>query len=294
MIDGLLYKSIFKGLVSFIPGYKIFSSKKKTKHSSSNSEFCYNFWLGLLIYLDENKINCDFSDIIEIGSGNSIGIGYCALLTKTKKYTSYDIKKFDDKIFNIDLFEEILLLFSQKKDIFIDEKLINIRIKSNKFPEHLIDYNFLTEKNVSFLRKQILSKEIGKSISLKNNIDQDQSIKYTFAFSRAVMEHVKNPDLLYYKVNEILYSQSVFINDIEFHSHGITKEIDGHLRINKFLWWLIYGKRDYFLNRVIYNEHKCLLEKNNFIFINAIENFQYNDKRKESVLYGALVISKKN
>lgn len=295
MIDTLIIKSFIKGLISFIPGVSDLIRKKiNTKHSSSNAEFCYNFWFGLLIYLDENNINCDLSNIVELGNGNSIGIGYCALLTRADKYTAIDIYDYRETIFNVELFDEILKLIKEKRDIFIDEKLVNIRIKSKKFPEHLINYNLLDEIRINELREQIINKEEGRSITFIFNEKILPLKRFTFAFSRAVMEHVNDPNAVYNNINKILINKSLFINDIEFHSHGISSSIDGHLKINNFIWKIIFGKRDFFLNRYKIIDHQAFLKANNFKTIKINENSKFCQINSRFVLYGCLIVSEKN
>ncbi len=78
------------------------------------------------------------------------------------------------------------------------------------------------------LRNKLVDSDL---IFLVNNWEIQNPLNITFAFSRAVMEHVNNPHIIYRSLNNHLSNGSIMLHDIEFHSHGVTKTLNGHLQI---------------------------------------------------------------
>jgi hypothetical protein len=132
-----------------------------------------------------------------------------------------------------------------------------------------------------------------KRISIVKNWESQPTLSLDFIFSRAVMEHVADPATVYSAAASHLGMDSFMFHDIEFHSHGITKTIDGHYQIHPFLWKIIVGKRPFFLNRWKLNDHVLEISQNSFEIIDTKMNYFDDSIVHGEVLNGALVLAKK-
>ena len=292
MPDFKLITSVIKGAVTFIPGANYFlnKKKKKTRHSGSDSVFSYSLWLSNLVYLTEHKIQPDYSRLVEIGNGGSLGIAFCALMTGTKKYFSFEYKENIAFQEQIELLEQIALLFDKSEPIHFYEK-INIRISDNSFPADRVLPQMQRTQLLKQLKQDLQNKLVGSDlIVLVNNWEIQKPLNITFAFSRAVMEHVSDPNYIYQSIYSHMATGAVMLHDIEFHSHGITKTITGHTQVAPWLWHIIVGRRPFYLNRLKMSDHtRCMVE--NGFSINISKELYVAENEKFSI--GGVVVAEK-
>jgi len=293
-MDYKLLKSIIKGSFTFIPGvnYLLEKKKRKSMHSGSNAEFVYSLWLSVLVYLSENKIKTSLSKIGEVGNGGSLGIAFCALLTGSKEYYDFEYKGNINIPRQIELLDQILILFNEKTPIKSYDH-INIKVLDQSFPNDLI---FSYEKQIEIAEK--LKKDLhnnlndSKLIHLVKHWERASSLSLNFVFSRAVMEHVLKPLDVYKAINKHLLPNSYMLHDIEFHSHGLTQQIDGHMRISNFWWYIIFGKRSFYNNRWRMEQHLLTIKKTGFLIKKFQEIFRTDQYSKKQISYGGVIVSK--
>lgn len=274
------FKSIGKGLITYFPGaYQIIRKiKPKGGHSSSNAKFCYSFWLRILVTINELDLNNSKKCIAEIGPANSFGIGICALLCGAEKYIALDIDDSYDSTLTTGIFEELLKLLISREPIPDDIVFpnINLRISNYDFPKDILNDELL-DKSLSKDRINQILMEI-QNVRGKNNVFisyytpwqsntnllQIKRQNIDLIFSRAVLEHVKFPIILYKDINTILRKSMLMFHDIEYHSHGLSKYWNGHRHFSKLTWKIVNGNRPYFLNKVTHSEHEDLITGNRF------------------------------
>jgi hypothetical protein len=292
MVNKSLIKHVLKGLLTYIPfvNHYIENKKSHSNHSSSKAEFCYSLWLGLLVYMDNSEEKISLNNVGEIGTGNSLGIAICALLTSTEKYYCLEQHLTLNKEATLKMLDEIVLLIQDKTPINLSPNKVNLKIKNYAFPEHLIQKSKFNDQTIEQLRKEILEGNFkyGK-INIINNWEKQPSSKLDFIISRAVMEHVKNPLFIYTKIHHWLKDGGYSFHDIELHSHGITNDTNGHLKINKYTWFFIFGNRPYFLNRWTFEMHVQAISTTGFEVKDAQINYTLN---KKEVFGGILLLGK--
>lgn len=296
MADKKLIKAIFKGALTFIPGvnFVLEKKKKKSRHSGSDALFSYSLWLSNLVYLAENKIQPNNSRLAEIGNGGSLGIAFCAILTGTNKYFSFEYKHNIDYKEQIQLLERISVLFDKAEPIHHFNN-ISITISDSSFPQHLVLPKLEREVLLEQLKGDLQNELVGSDlIILVNNWETQNPLNITFAFSRAVMEHVNDPDYIYQKIFSHMSAHAMMLHDIEFHSHGITDKINGHYKIPNFLWSIIFGKRPFFLNRLNASDHSKCIKEIGFKVILEQEKIIEDPSRLEKVINSGVIISEKS
>jgi hypothetical protein len=296
MADIKLIKAIVKGLSTFIPGVSYFLDKMKSnsKNSGTKAEFCYTLWLSILVLFKENGLHPNLAKISEIGSGGSLGVGLCALLSGSEKYYAMETDQEFNKCQNLKLLDEIVLLFKNKTRISEKYNQLNIKVNNLEYPEDIIKPAYLQENNIEEIRNDILNGfRNSKRIFIIPNWEKQATLKVDLIFSRAVMEHVLSPGNVYSKIASLLKKGSYMFHDIEFHSHGITEDVVGHYLIPDYLWKIIFGRREYFLNRWHAKDHFISILSNSFEIIKTQEKYMNMPKRDEDMLVGAIVLAKK-
>lgn len=293
MVDRVTVYAGIKGFLTFFPGMQGILSRLKVKsqHSGQNAEFCFELWNRSMSLIASNNIPIRYDTFAELGAGGSLGIAFCAILSGFNKCLLLDKDSEYDHSENKKILEKIISLF-------LNEKYQN-KISSKKktsLPEYHDSKSNLNNELIR-ARAHKLRQELDKGIV--NNYfqfyydwEQLDSLKIDFLFSRAVMEHVSNPNEIYHSLYNILSTNSYMLHDIELHSHGLTKEIDGHYKINENLWRLIHGKRAYFLNRYKSNDHTKAILDVGFRIITSDINYieEESDKYKE---YGMYILAQK-
>lgn len=295
MGDKKLIKAIFKGALTFIPGvnFVLEKKKKKSRHSGSGALFSYSLWLSNLVYLAENKIQPNYSRLAEIGNGGSLGIAFCAILTGTNKYFSFEYKHNIDYKEQIQLLERISVLFDKAEPIHHFNN-ISITVSDSTFPQHLVLPKLQREVLLKQIKEDLQNELVGSDlIILVNNWETQNPLNITFAFSRAVMEHVNDPNYIYQKMFFHMCANAIMLHDIEFHSHGITNKINGHYKIPNLLWRIIFGKRPFFLNRLKASDHIKCIRENGFKVILEQKKIIDHPSHLEKVINAGVIIAER-
>ena len=293
MIDFKIIKSLIKGILTFIPGFSpiLRLRKIKSEHSCSDAFFCYNLWLRIMVNLHEKGFGEHLSRVGEIGNGRSFGVGLCALLSGSKEYFAFEIDNTFDPELNIKLLDELLVLFRMRTPIS-EQPRINIGVNSLEYPDQIIKPKYLDSYFVEEIRKDILHRP-GEILHLVSDWQNHSSLGLDLIFSRAVMEHVADPSAVYQSAVFHLVEEGIMIHDIELHSHGVTTIPDRHYDIPDCFWRIIFGKREYFLNRWNLSDHIEKISRLNCQVL-ATEVKSFNNKNGRQILTGASLIVKKS
>ncbi len=292
-----LFKTIFSGLLSYVPIFRdlVQERKKRIKHSSSDALFCYSLWLGLIKYLENNKIEYCGDRVAELGTAGSFGVGLVALLTGTNEFYAFEIENLYKQEMNICLLDEIVGLLNAETDLCGTYSQLNIPITDKRFPSELITPKYKDRQFIGELKKELgdIFNEKNKYIRYVLNWNEESVENLDLIFSRAVMEHVKNPHLVYESIFSLLQQGGVTIHDIELHSHRLTKDPCGHRKLPAFLWRLINGRRAYSLNLLLLSEHIEIM--NEWFEMLKVQNrfLSGYDNQREEDSYGAIVIGRK-
>jgi SAM-dependent methyltransferase len=263
---------LIRGAITLLPGVK----KLFYKHTGGtiNSRYCYSVWLRHLIKL--NNVGCQIpSTIAELGPGDSLGIGLAALLSGCRSYYALDVIKYWDTQRNLQIFEELIILFKNRSPIPDNVEFSKVipEIENYDFPFEIItndQLNYsLSEERLDSIRKEICNMESSTNSFIFYHIPwYDSKIignsSVDFIYSQAVLEHVDDLENTYSSMNKWLKSSGLMSHSIDFCSHRITKSWNGHWTFSDFEWNIIRGGRIYTLNRQPFSKHIDLHERYGF------------------------------
>jgi len=200
---------------------------------------------------------------------HGLGTGFCALILGAKKYYALDLIDFTDPKVNVSIFDELVALFRKKAPI------PSTGIHSLRFPE-LDCYEFPEflnfEPNKEFEDRMV---KLRTDIALKTGEYVEVAAPWTelsiinsnsidWIFSQSVLEHIDDLRGIYKAMNNWLKLNGYMTHLIDFSSHNLTFEWNGHWAIKKQLWSILRGKRPYLINRIPYSEYIRLAEDNGF------------------------------
>jgi hypothetical protein len=132
------------GLKSYLP----IPSDYKGTGGTVTGAYCYSVWLRHLSLIAKHAHLPRPHVLVEIGPGDSIGIGLAALLTGVDTYYGLDVLEHANVDTNLRVLDELVELFRRRAPIPDDERfpLLYPRLESYDFPHALIDQKLHAER----------------------------------------------------------------------------------------------------------------------------------------------------
>lgn len=271
-ISAFKMKAIFEGGMSLLPGVKSFFSKGT--RGSDSARYCYSVWLRHLVSIHPHLPALLNGVVVELGPGDSLGIGLAALLSGARRYVAVDVVRHAKIDHNLKVFGELVTLFARQAPIPDNNEFPEIKpyLEDYSFPAHILDLERMRQN----LDDRRLS---GITDSLRGATDGEMPVEYVepstastviapssvdMVFSQAVLEHVDNLAAVYRACYAWLKPNGVMSHQIDFRSHGCSREWNGHWVYPDPVWRLIRGGRPYLLNREPCGTHLRLLAEAGF------------------------------
>lgn len=264
--------SIFVGLATLIPGvYKHFSRTGGTNSAS----YCYSVWMRHLVRARKaGLISSPPLTVAELGPGDTIGVGLAALLSGAEYYIALDTVRYAVSAANLKVFDELVIFFRNRVDIPDISRLRGSPplLDDYRFPYDLLDENILSyslnDKRIAAIRAELSGQsEAQQYVRYVVPWDKYALIPHNsveFVYSQAVMEHVDDLESAYLICNHLLINGGVMSHAIDYRSHKLTKEWNGHWACSDWEWQLIRGGRPFLLNRKPHSEQVRYILLHNF------------------------------
>ncbi|HEY2418369.1 MAG TPA: hypothetical protein VGH84_10660 [Steroidobacteraceae bacterium] len=259
-------------MASFVPGVtRVF---RRGTGGTSSARYCYGVWMRHLI----NAYACGHiqvpETVAELGPGDSLGVGLAALLSGASRYYAFDFIKYADNLENIQVFDELVQLFNENADIPDEQEFPEVipKLDSYKFPSHVLDSRQLRRSLAPDRIRRIRAAIAAASDSdnmityvapwLDSGLVKSHSVD--MIFSQAVLEHIDPLREAYGAMHSWLKPSGLMSHSIDFKSHGLTTDWNGHWTQSEIAWKLLRGKRPYMINRQPYATHLKLLQDAGF------------------------------
>ena len=222
--------------------------------------------------------------VAELGPGDSLGLGLCALLAGADRYIGLDVVRFADLSGNLKVLDELVMLFQTRAPIPDDQEFPRVRPKLDDytFPTDILDdatlAHSLSPERLSALRDKLQGGE-GDMIAYVApwfSSEHIQRASVDWIFSQAVLEHVDDLDGTYRAFSAWLKPDGVMSHQIDFKCHNMANTWNGHWACPDWLWRVVRGSRPYLLNREPITTHLTFMERYGFEAI-AIDRALLND-----------------
>jgi len=266
-------KPLLRGVASYVLP-SLGSNKDSTGGATNSARYCYSVWLRHLVMAHNNKLSTNPKRIAELGPGYSIGAGLAALISGAEKYYAFDVDQYANIQTNIQVFDELVTLFKNKKAIPDKNEFPKVTpyLNSYKFPDEILTDDrlnvALNDRRIERIRNSLIKMNEDESVIcyvapwFDSNIIEKESID--MIFSQTVLQHIDDLDHTYKTLYAWLKSTGFMSHTIDFKSMGITSEWNGHWLYSDFTWKLIKGKRPYLINREPHSTHLRLLKQTGF------------------------------
>ncbi len=230
-------KKILRSFISYVPFIKKILRAKGT--SPVIGEYYYKIFTSHISVLGEAGFPFKSGTIAEIGPGDTLGVGLCAILYGFNKYIGFDVIPHSNSDNNAIVLNELRKLFPiENKNFELLEKEI-IKNASNKL-KYVVPWN--SEENIE-----------------ESTID--------LIISNAVMEHVVNLEDAYKIMFKWLKPGGCCSHVIDYRAHEFSDLWCEHFYINKYFWKFLMHGRMYPINRMPHSFHIKLLKAAGFEII---------------------------
>lgn len=273
--------------MTYIPGTGFLLNRLGTGGTNS-ARYCYSVFLRHLIMTNQQGMKKMPKTVVELGPGDSLGIGLSALLSGVDKYYALDAVKFANIEKNLKIFEELVELFKNRENIPKNDEfpLVVPRLDSYDFPDDILSVEYmneqLSEERINKIRNSLLNSNKNDSNNMlryiapwnDKNIIEQESIDWIY--SQAVLEHIDNLESAYQSLYYWLKPGGFMSHSIDFRCHNTAVCWNGHWKRSDLIWKLFKGKSSLLINREPVSSHLNIMKKNGF---NVINNLVYNDEK---------------
>ena len=261
------------GLKSYLP---IPAATYKGTGGTVSGAYCYTVWLRHLSLNTKYLRGRAFhpGTVVELGPGDSIGLGLAALLSGAETYIGLDVLEHASAKTNLRVFNELVELFRRRAPLPNEQAFPRLypRLASYDFPTHLLDEVVLAERlsetNVARLRAAAAHPErTGSPVQYRTPWGPDSvgAGSADLVISQGTlqdMDHTPARDDLRANIAAMalwLKPGGVMSHHMDFSCPG-GKEWNHHWAYGDLTWAIIRGNRPYYMNRVPLSEYITLFE----------------------------------
>ncbi len=265
------YRPVCRGILSRLQETR---APELGKGGAYSPRYCYSVWLRHLVMADRHGLNTSPGVVAELGPGGSLGVGLAALLCGAEQYLAFDVLPYASLERNLEMLDALVPLIRNRQPIPGPDEFPATRpsLDSYDFPKRILPNERLQEgsrrERVESIRRALREPSrcsTGEApisyIAPWDDPGVVQPESVDMIVSQAVMEHVRDLPGTYASFHRWLRAGGFISHQIDFRSHGITKEWNGHWKYSDFWWWLVKGKSEHVLNREPHSRHARLAEE---------------------------------
>ena len=246
-----------------------------------SAEYCYSVYLRHSVIAAQHGLARAPRTVLELGPGDSIGIGLMALLTGAEQYYALDAVRHASIETNLLIFDELVNLLTMRAPIPSRGEFAEIlpELSDYCFPKEILSEARLTQalasERLTCLRNALAGDLTGPICYLapmgRMNEIPDSSVD--LIISQAVMEHVDQLEETYAECFRILKPGGFMSHQIDFRCHDTAPEWNGHWKYSGLTWRLMRGGRPWFINRQPCSAHLNLVKQAGFSLCAEIKQF---------------------
>ncbi len=267
------------GLATYLPGGRRLLGFRPG--ATDDAAYCYSVWLRHLILANQSGLaKCPPASVGELGPGDSLGTGIAALISGSERYIALDVVNFADAAVNLAVFDDLVKLFKNRSPV-PSSPFPNLHpsLDHYEFPTDIFSHEMLAKSlspaRLDKIRRSIVSPDTSDSMieyrAPWNHASVISDGSLDMIFSQAVLEHVDDLQSTYAAMHRWLGPTGFVSHQIDYTSHNIDKEWNGHWKYSDWTWRLMRGRREYLLNRAPHSEHVKRLQSAGFQIAHEIK-----------------------
>jgi SAM-dependent methyltransferase len=263
-------RALVIGMATYVPGLQNLTGRKTG--GTVSARYCYSVWMRHLMMLRRSGLPTMFESVVELGPGDTLGIGLAALLSGSERYIALDVVPYAEPAANLQVFEELVSLFRDRAPIPDENEFPPVRplLPSYAFPDDV----FTPQRLSIFLNPDRLNAIRATVESPSPTPNEDARISYVvpwrpgmiegasidLVYSQSVLEYPRDLAALYAEMCRWLKPGGIMSHEIDFKSIGLTEDWNGHWTCSDALWQIATGRRRWSINRAPHSAHIEMLE----------------------------------
>ena len=246
-------RSLIVGMATYIPGLRRLTGRRTG--GTVSARYCYSVWLRHLSILQRSGLPTTFKTMVELGPGNSLGIGLAALLSGVERYIALDVIQYASDAQNLRIFEELIALFKDRAPIPDEAEFPLVRplLPSYAFPADLLTSARLDvalhPARLELVRRGITNPAprprgdgpVCYIAPWRPGVIESGAVD--LVLSQTVLEYPPDLEGLYSEMCRWLEPGGIMSHEIDFKSIGMTVEWNGQWSCSDTLWRLAAGRR---------------------------------------------------
>lgn len=279
-------KPILKGALTFVPGIR----RILPQTSAGNHRLaihCYERWMKHLVLAFNNGMNQLPESLVEIGPGDSLGVGIAAMLSGVNSYSALDVVRYANREYDLMLFDDLVRLFRARAGLHSQGwPNYGSMLDDRSFPGRILTEDLLEaalqEDRVSKLREAVAGADNQNgSLKVKYIVPWDakeaiDANSIDMIVSHAVLQHVVSLEDTYAAMACWLKPGGIMSHQIDFRSMGMAEKWNGHWACSELFWKIIAGRRTYIINRHPCSVHVDLIEKQDCEVACLLKNYRHD------------------
>lgn len=260
---------------------------------TNSARYCYSVWLRHL-RLCTPYLSGWPRDILEIGPGDSLGTGLCALLSGSERLVSIDYLHHSDPTKDLAIFDNLCQLFRAREPIPGEDEFprVHPRVASYSFPADLLPDErlraALEPARIARLRAALESAYGGRNCTEITYIAPWSSetdlggYQCDLLLGQGVLQDIQLDDprmslrMAARRFRAWTRPGGILSQHVDCSAPGFPEVWNEHWRYPAFLWRQVIGARPYYVNRVPYSGYERLLSEVGFekLALNAVRERQ--------------------
>jgi len=226
------------------------------RHGDS-AAYCYNIWLRYLASAGEDGFDDRPEAVVEIGPGDSLGVGLAALISGSSRLHAVESQGRPSVEANAAMFDELAGMFARREPAPA-YSAGRRALEPCGFPHHVLDADRL-EEVLAESRLNALRDSIERAITQRGGSPtRSNAISYYDAsatdaallpensadmiFSQHTLEHIEDLPRLFRAMALWLKPGGRMAHVVDFGSHGAAHTWDGHWAYGELHWKLLRGR----------------------------------------------------
>jgi len=231
-------------------------------------------WMKHLTLLHAHGLPAIPQTMAELGPGESLGVGLCALLSGSSHYVGLDVLAHSNPERNQLILNELVTRFRERAPgpdkgwprfrSYLDERL---------FPSHILTERALQEalqpQRIDAIRRAVTVPSPQNPITAEYKapwfdprVIEEGSVD--LIISHSVLEHVVDLSSTYQALYQWLKPGGWMSHQVDLGSHGLSRRWNGYRTCSDAMWQIAVGRRPFMINRVPASVHLRLMQHAGF------------------------------
>ncbi len=252
-----------------------------------SANHCYNLFFRHYGHLEPWLDGKAPEVLVEIGPGNSLGVGLAALIGGVGNYIALDLQDHRSVAHDLEVLDGLIRLFGDRAGfsetiasgaIFFPPPPTNAAWERLEKTARLK----LDAETIDALKGELLNgSERLKFVAPWTDYNVLEAGTADWLMTHSVMEHVDDLAATYSAIARWLKPGGFATHLIDFQSHGLASDWNGHWSLSVPIWTMMRGRRPYLINRKWRSYHIELMQARGFEILAELQHIRADGLQRQ-------------